>query len=459
MRRPVASTTSVCPKCRAILQAKTVEVDGKIYLEKSCPKHGDFSILISTESGSYHNLSRFTKPALTPKSFSRKYERDCPDNCGFCTEHEQHLCMPIIEITSKCDFNCPICIARAGRGGHLSIDALGRMLDKLIDREGKIDILNLSGGEPTIHPDFKEIVRLCARRKVGRVSVSTNGRTLLANPDLAKFLRDEKVIVSLQFDGFSDPAYMKMRGMKLAEEKRNIIALLGQLKAPMSLVFTLAKGINDGETGTAVETLLGNGNIVSLMVQPLSFAGMREDTSEFDDAGITMSETIELISEKSKGLIRKTDLLPLPCSHPACFSMTFLLKLKSGGFMPINRFIQMEDYLDIVKNKPILGLDRNGFEKIRKLAYELWCAPAGCFPESRQVLETVKHLIGEAQKGGFDQTSMLSIGESNIKSIFIHHFMDARNFDLSRARKCCNSYPQPDGDQIPACVFNVLRRK
>jgi hypothetical protein len=52
----------------------------------------------------------------------------------------------------------------------------------------------------------------------------------------------------------------------------------------------------------------------------------------------------------------------------------------------------------------------------------------------------------------------LRIGETQAKSIFLHHYMDPHDFDLERLRKCCHHYAQADGRIMPACGFNLFHR-
>ncbi|MFH1230606.1 MAG: hypothetical protein V1709_03825, partial [Planctomycetota bacterium] len=275
---------------------------------------------------------------------------------------------------------------------------------------------------------------------------------------LAKFLRDENVVTSLQFDGFTDHVYTKLRGRKLKKQKIHILNLLRKLNAPMSLVCTLVKSVNEGEIKEILRLFLNSDNILSLMIQPMAYAGQGKNFTHKVTERITIPDAIKLVAENSGGLIKEEDFLSLPCSHPLCFSLTFLLKLSSGGFIPINRFVKLDEYFDSIKNKPIFGLERNEFERIRKLVYDLWSGPLGCVPEGKKILETIRVLIKEADKTRFEAGKLFNLGEKSIKSIFIHHFMDSETFDLSRARKCCNAYPQSNGALMPACVFNVLRR-
>jgi len=172
----------------------------------------------------------------------------CPDSCGICPQHEQHVCLPILEITDHCNWECPICLVTNPGSHHWTREEVARVLDGLIRSEGQIDVLNLSGGEPTLNPYFREIVEECVSRKqILRVSVSTNGSMLARNRELLEFLAERRVIVSLQFDGLDDEIYRTLRGRPLLAEKRRLIDLCGELDSSMSLTATVASGVNDNQ--------------------------------------------------------------------------------------------------------------------------------------------------------------------------------------------------------------------
>src|SRR5207247_9339465 len=73
-------------------------------------------------------------------------------------------CLALIEIVNSCNLSCPPCYADSPVGTGQKVDAipladLQRRIQGVIDRKGKIEILQLSGGEPTLHPQFFELLR------------------------------------------------------------------------------------------------------------------------------------------------------------------------------------------------------------------------------------------------------------------------------------------------------------
>ena len=457
----VSSTTSTCPVCRALIGAKILAHDGKILMRKQCPRHGAFEVFLR-DRAAQENLLAFHRRGLTPRSFQTKVSRGCPLDCGLCPEHEQHVCMPIIEITDHCDLNCPVCLVRNRNSFNLAPAQLDRMLDGLIESECQIDVLNLSGGEPTLHPDFREIVDRClGRKEILRVAVSTNGIRLAGDASLMKFLAERDVVVSLQYDGEDDGVYGELRGRPLAALKQKVLERSFRLNSPVSLAATIVRDVNEKELNGIVNLFFARENILSLMLQPAAFVGNGTEFRRGRPRRVTVPELVGLMGEVSvRGAgIRASDFSPLPCSHPECYALAFFLRVGPGEYQAVKRLVEIDRYLDIVANRALVGVDASNFEKIRAAVYDLWSGPAGSNPDSQRALDAVRELfcrIGSC--GCFDGRNVMKIAERSLKSVFIHGFMDAETFDLSRVRKCCNVYPLSDGRLMPACVYNVLER-
>jgi uncharacterized radical SAM superfamily Fe-S cluster-containing enzyme len=233
-------TQALCPLCRRRVQARIVRVDHRIEMEKFCPEHGASSVVISTDVAWYEQSRNYVKPKQKPLDVSVREYRGCPESCGICPEHQQHTCLPVVEITGQCDLNCPICLKDRTKISELSIGEFDAILDVLLRTEGKIDVLNISGGEPTMHPDFASFLDCAAAKGVLQTTVSTNGRALLRSKPVRDCFKNSGTIVNLQFDGFRRETYMSLRGLDLADEKRKLIELLESEGIKYSLVSTVA---------------------------------------------------------------------------------------------------------------------------------------------------------------------------------------------------------------------------
>jgi uncharacterized radical SAM superfamily Fe-S cluster-containing enzyme len=458
MREYLTSTQSICRTCRRFVPARVfIESDG-VWLEKQCPEHGPQRTRVYGDAKGYLQLVRFHRRASVPLTFGMA-ARGCPDSCGLCPEHEQHVCLPILEITDHCNWDCPICLVRNPASYHLTREQVAKILDGLIRSEGQIDVLNLSGGEPTLNPYFREIVAECVSRKeILRVSVSTNGSVLARNRELLRFLGERRAIVSLQFDGLSDDIYRVLRGRPLLEEKLRLIDLCGEENVPMSLTATVAKGVNDGALTQIADLLFQHEHILSAMFQPAAYAGNAGRIGRPAEA-VTIPEVITALRGAGSGAVSPDDFSPLPCSHPACFALAFYLKTDDKRYAPIKQMGNAERYLDLIQNRAIFGTDAESFERVTDAVYDLWSGPATLSPDSKKALSAIRRLMASVTgNGGYSPQKAVAVAERSVKSIFIHQFMDPDTFDLSRARKCCQVYPQPDGRLIPVCIRNCLSR-
>jgi uncharacterized radical SAM superfamily Fe-S cluster-containing enzyme len=472
----LTTTQSLCRTCRRLIPAQVLIDDGSVWFHKICPEHGFQKARVHGDAQAYLKLGDYHSPATVPHEFATA-STGCPDSCGLCPDHEQHVCLPILEITDHCNLECPVCLVDNPGKRHLTRPEVSFMLDALIRSEGRIDVLNLSGGEPTINPNFREIVEEClSRKEILRVSVSTSGTVLVRNNELLRFLAERRVIISLQFDGISDDVYLKLRGKPLLAEKLRLIDSCAALDAPMSLTATVAKGINDHQVASIADILFEHDHILSAMFQPAAYTGNGAHMERPLDA-TTTSDVIRGLTGAGKGTVAPADFSPLPCSHPACFSLAFYLKGDDKRFLPIKRLVSPERYLGLIQNRAIFGTDADSFQQVTDAVYDIWagvppianhrltpqagaCEPGcGCNPFlSEQALKSIRKLLTTATTGGYSPRKAMETGERAVKSIFIHQFMDPDTFDLARARKCCQVYPQPDGRLMPACVFNNLRR-
>ncbi|MHC4258790.1 MAG: radical SAM protein [Planctomycetota bacterium] len=451
-------TQSTCNTCCKIVPAKVVTDGSDVYFQKYCQEHGLSQNLVQRDLENYLETQRYVKPAWIPEESSGESDRPCPQGCGFCERHEQHLCMPIVEITSRCNLDCPVCIAGAGRNWDMSVEEFRLMIDKLIRAERQIDVLNLSGGEPLLHPQLFEILdEALSRSEIVRVTISTNGLALLQHPLLVHELYNRHVVVALQFDGFDDKAYEVLRGKKLLRQKLSILDMLAERGISTSLTFTAASHINVDQLPQAVEYLFAQPHVVSMMIQPLSFAGRASNLSgQINKLGIT--DIVKLLDGTDNERVNASDFAPLPCSHPLCFSLAYYLLLNNGNIVSLNQLVDASKMMDSLANRTIFGLDSEEHDRLKDMIYEMWSGPSASAPDSEAVMNTLRTILDEVSCSRFDPRRAFTLAERHIKSIFIHAFQDAENFDLSRVRRCCQAYPQPDGKLMPACVYNILRR-
>ncbi len=462
MNGTLGITYSACGICRELVPAKVITDRYGVSFRKFCPEHGEETQQVYSDVKAYLKAQRFVKPAWTPNQHHGNIHSACPDGCGLCERHEQHLCMPIIEITHRCNLTCPVCLNSSGgqpEKPDMTLRDFQRILDGLIEAEGQIDVLNISGGEPLLHPDFLGIVdaALC-RPEIVRVSVSTNGLQLLGNESLLGSLKKKNVVVSLQFDGFDDTVYHRLRGKFLLKEKLAILERLKKYDIATSLTMTAAGGVNHAQFRPMLDYLFEHEHVLSLMIQPMAFAG-RGAALKGSVERLDIPMVIQMLSDSGHPSVAPDDFVPLPCSHGLCFSLAFYLMLDDGNAVSLNRLVDADAILDTTANRVIFGLDPDEHTKLKEWIYAIWSGGAGSAPDNKSAMDTLRNILRDLSNKKhccFDPRRMFQDMERKVKSIFIHAFQDVDSFDLARARRCCNAYPQADGRLLPACIRNVL---
>ena len=261
-------TYSLCNICNKRIKAQIIEKQGSIFIKKECPEHGEQLGLLE-EDAEYHNKKKeYDKPGtITPSQTKSKL--GCPFDCGLCEKHQQHSCNAIIDITSRCNLGCPLCYASSSKSknknGDLSLGKIEEMLDFFQKTENnQAEILQISGGEPTLHPKILEIIALAKRKNFRYVLLNTNGTKIAEDENFVKELSKfrGRFAIYLQFDGFKENTYKYLRGNKdLLRIKLKAIENLRKYKIPITLVCTLEKGINDDEIGKLLKFGINNPGI------------------------------------------------------------------------------------------------------------------------------------------------------------------------------------------------------
>ncbi|MBI4345402.1 MAG: radical SAM protein [Elusimicrobia bacterium] len=451
----------ICPKCRELVDAARIIKGGKVLLRKQCPKDGKSEALIAGDSEWFLKMFAYVKQGSVPLKHSRPVEEGCPRDCGLCADHEQHSCLPIIEITNHCNLECPICIVQNRNNYMMSRSEFTRVIDGLIEKEGTVETVNLSGGEPTIHPEFLDFLDIAKRPQISRVSISTNGLRIATDPEFCKELARRNVYVNLQLDAMSNPELRMLRGGGDQEgAKRRALENLEKYGVRTTIISTVAKNVNDKQIGDCVKLLLEKDFILSLLFQPAAYTGY--GGAHFHPHNpmdvLTIPDIVKAVDEQTDGLIRKKDFLPLPCSHPACFGLTYLLRTEDG-FVPFPRFLPLERYLEMIANRGTIRPDERFEESMVRTIEDLWSGN-GQIPDNQKILHSLKKAIREMYPTdrALELEERLRIGEGMVKTIFIHAFMDEHTFEVDRIKKCCTHYALPDGRLMPGCAYNMFYR-
>lgn len=439
-------TNSLCSRCLRKVEAKVVIQDDRVYLHKWCPEHKLQKVLISTDVD-YYKLSRQTlKPGQMPLRFQTPIKYGCPYDCGLCPDHEQHSCLTLVEITDQCNLTCPVCYSESSpsRMTHRSLEQIEFMLDCVCRSEAEPDVVQISGGEPTIHPQFFQVLDLAKARPIKHLMLNTNGIRIAQDADFARRLKNYMpgFEVYLQFDSLRPGPLQRLRGADLTAIRQKALDRLNEHNISTTLVVTLQKGLNDDEIGDIIDFALRQKCVRGITFQPIQSAGRLEDFNPETDR-LTLSEVRQQILAQHS-LFQPNDIVPVPC-HPDCLAMAYALKL-NGCVTPLTGSIDPQLLLHGEGNTIM-------YEKhptIRKLLFDLFstaASPAGSATSLRQLLCCLP-LVEVPETITYD----------NIFRIIIMQFLDPHNFDVRSVKKSCVHIVHPDGRIIPFDTFNLFYR-
>ena len=440
-------TNSICTTCLRKVEAKIVFQDERVYLHKRCREHGFERLLISTDI-EYYKRSRLTlKPGQLPAKFNTPIKYGCPYDCGLCPDHEQHSCLTLVEITDACNLSCPICYAESGphRQTHRSMEQVEFMLDCVLRNEKEPDIVQISGGEPTIHPQFFEILDAAKRRKaIKHLMVNTNGVRIAQEPDFAKRLKDylPGFELYLQFDSLEEAPLRDLRGADLRRVRIQALENLNRHNISTTLVVTVKKGSNDGELGRIIDFALQQPCVRGVTFQPIQAAGRLDNFDAARDR-LTLSEVRQNILAQSD-LFKPEDIIPVPC-HPDALAMGYALKLGAKA-VPLTSMIDPKVLLQGEGNTIVYERDPRLRDHVFKL-FSTSHSPESATASLKQLLCCLP-LVQVPDAMTYDK----------VFRVLIIQFMDAQNFDVRSVKKSCIHIVHPDGRIIPFDTFNLFYR-
>ncbi|MGC8939024.1 MAG: tetraether lipid synthase Tes [Candidatus Bathyarchaeia archaeon] len=470
-------SASICPVCQRRVPMRIYEEDGVIYLEKTCPEHGNFNDVYWGDAELY---KWFFKNWYTAKYVGDGLENPhteiangCPYDCGLCPQHKTHTVLGIIDVTNRCNMTCPICFAYAGAANYVyepSYDQIVAMIRNLRNNKPwACNALQFSGGEPTLRNDLSDLIREAKKAGITHVEVNSNGLRLAEDIEYFRTLREAGMdTLYLQFDGLREEIYKKLRGRAdLVPIKEKVVKNAREIGLKsIVLVVTLAKDVNDKDLGSIIDYAVKNKDVIRCVnIQPISMAG-RARKEQMRKMRITIPDAIKLIEEQTQGAVTRWDWRPVnwpvPVSkgmeilksrtypeftmHPMCGAATFVVVEEDGSYKPITKVVDVDKFAETFWEVYYMGFKG---KKTRAKMELLKLLP---LVKSGLIRSLIRNVI---TKGSYE-----ALGELMYKMVMIGimHFQDVWNMDLDRVQKCAIHYATPDGKVRSFCTYNSLYR-
>ena len=473
-------TTSICPDCYfldkkvTVIPAQLSEKGNSVIMTKTCKKHGKFADIIWSDVSLWRKSHSFFYKSIGIKNPERRTLNGCPLDCGLCDKHSSHTALGLIDVTLRCNLDCPICFADANQNppDDPSLEDVESWLIKLrsnlpIPTPG----IQFAGGEPTICENLPLYIQKAKELGFNHIMIATNGIKLASDPKIVNQLVKAGLnTVYLQFDGVTAEPYIVARGKDLRSIKDK--AIDNCKKAGLDgviLVPTIVRGMNDDQLGDIIKYALARRDIVKCInFQPVSFTG-RINQDEKRNMRVTIPDIIHGINKQMTGLIEPEDWYPISSmltlgraiglmkgepylelsAHPECGMATFLVFDKAGKPIPITKIMNMRNFIKVLEevcnlyayNRPLAGV-RSKF----KIVQEMWR-----MKERGIVRQLISNLLS---KGDYDSLAGFM---GNVIMLGMMHFMDPYNLDLERVKYCDIHYATQNG-LIPFCTQNIIHR-
>lgn len=464
-------TTTVCPACFAerprrsdepgvFVDGMLVSRDGRVWMRRFCPRHGESESLYEEDLEIWRSRAGWSTPtlAVTPDRadnfgpFPQGY-RD-----GLPASHGQHTCILLLNITERCNYGCPTCYAAARAPGtpvppdeRPSLAEIRHTVETMLAREGgKLGVVMLSGGEPTVRDDLPEILESLADLNITRVMINTNGRRIARDDRFLELLHRyrRRVEVYLQFDGLRPATYLAMRGEDVAAEKQAALRRLNDAGVFTTLVTTVQRGVNDAEVGDVALLGLETPRCSGMAIQPM-FGSGRSPAFDPQDR-VTPTGVLRRLGAQTGGVLDWSDFIPLPCSHRDCCDISYLIRTAKDEWRSLPRLIGKEElkrWIALVANtitfdslaEPVVQMLKSGaiqrvfseqlkvgtLDLMRDLSQMCGCVPG--LPE----------LLGGFWNRVSRQDDALERAAERTFRITTKMFMDSHTFHAARLRQCC----------------------
>lgn len=440
---------SICPTCYRKVDGKILFQDGRVILRRRCPRHGSSDALIADDI-EYYRKSRevWIKPPEMPARFNTPVRYGCPYDCGLCGDHEQHSCLSIVEIADACNLRCPICYADSGphRQTVRPLAQVIEMLDAVVANEGEPDVVQISGGEPTLHPDLFAILDAARQRPIRHLMLNTNGVRLAQDrafvARLAEYMPGFEIY--LQFDSLRRDPLVALRGADLRAVRQRAIENCNDFGLHVTLVVTLQKGLNDDEIGDIIDYGLSQPSVRGVTLQPIQHAGR---TEAFDPATdrLTLTEVRRRLLEQSAHF-RPEDVVPVPC-HPDSIAMAYGVRTEDGGLVPLTGMVPPEVLIDGPANTIAIEKDARVQAELLRL-FATNHSPQSAAASLRELLCCLPG-VEAPEEWTYER----------VFRVIIMQFIDAWSFDIRSVKKSCVHIVHPEDKRlIPFDTYNLFYR-
>ncbi len=423
LKKGMSSRCNICQKMVPAEAWLSNDKPQRVYLRKYCPNDGVTSSRISSDAAFYYVAKEGEACGCGPGGCK-------PSALGenALKQSPLHTCTLVVEIVTDCNLACPTCYADSpqrepgGHGTFLAMEEFQNRIRGVLAGQSEIDILQLSGGEPTLHPQFFEIMWWAAQMPgISKVLLNTNGVKLSDEAfvrRLAEVVPKGKFGVYLQYDGVEEAGQTVLRGGDFRTVREKARQNCAKHSLPVALVMTVTHD-NKFACGGTLNAALQDDNVPWVVFQPEFLSG-RNDLKKLLEVPINVADIVHSVARDS--IMDRASWMPLPCSEPNCGTVGFLVRM-GGVWQPVSKYIDMSQFAPLIANRMNLDVDD---------------ALTNCGCDEFSLAEYL---------------AKLGVSREDVKMLVIKPFMDARTWDEARIASCCTHVLTPEGKVDSFCRF------
>jgi uncharacterized radical SAM superfamily Fe-S cluster-containing enzyme len=443
----LGSTRAWCPQCRQVEHALYTATKDGVYMERICPAQGSRRSPVCLSQDWYMERTGAARRIRHGKA-SVPARRGCPHDCGPCVHHAGQLRLPVFSITNNCNLACPICFThnRPDQIYNKTPDELESILDHIEAESKNLDLLNLTGGEPTLHPGLFDLLERCAKRSFRRVSMNSNGLILGKDKAFAEKIKASGVQVIFSLDTLDPAKSLRIHGRDIVRDKLDALAMLENLDIPTAILLVWIPGLNDNEVPGLIREYLPRDFVCGITIQNMAYTG--HYGSRFSPRRHSTLEEVEL--GLAAGGFAADDFFTHGSYHPFCYSTAYFI-VDGARRVPFTRLAGKELLTAATEDSFLMRKTPELERQFRDGIDALWAAGA-----PKDELALIKKFIARYND---EDTRHPGFFHEMVKTVTIHAHMDEDTFDLAKTALCGDLVPDENGSMIPACAYNLLYRQ
>jgi 7,8-dihydro-6-hydroxymethylpterin dimethyltransferase len=448
----INSSVAFCTDCGKPELARIMARPEGVFLERMCEREVR-SVKIASDYKWY--LERTALPKnIHRKEESKPIKDGCPKDCGLCQSHAGELHLPVFSITNDCNLDCPKCFTynRPDKKYYKSISETKKILENIKRQNPNIELINLTGGEPTLHPELFDILKTCKDSGITQITMNTNGLKIASSPDFAEKIKEIGVHIVLSLDSLDPEKSIFIHGKDIVKHKLKALDTLEKLNIPTTILNVCIKDVNEEDTAAIVQEYIKKEFVRSVTIQNMTYTG--KNGSQFQPAKYFTIDEVEKLISKKEGF-SQDDFFSLGSYHPLCYSAAYYF-IYNEKMIPLTKLLRKELLTQFSENSYLISSETDFSSHFQDGINNLWSEGA-----DESMLQMLRQFIKELYPpdNRITPRQRRLLAQKRIKMVLIHPHMDKNNFDLGRISLCGDLVPDESGAMIPACAYNLIYRK